>query len=143
MLIPANLLVSTENNEISSRAVTSLTCKGHKRRRHHLPHHHDSTDCSPPDSRLNSAVNTSKTSQQNELEAIQRWSAICRMWPWIYAHVACTHRHVVRENYFVYGKFVYVRKFYKMSIFFPTMTSIKNSFCAFLAGVKTYTHTKN
>jgi len=30
-----------------------------------------------------------------------------------------------------------------MFIFFPTMTSIKNSFCAFLARVKTYTHTKN
>ena len=26
--------------------------------------------------------------------------------------------------------------------FFPTMTSIKNSFCVFLATVKTYTHTK-
>ena len=25
----------------------------------------------------------------------------------------------------------------------PTMTSIKNSFCAFLARVKTYTHTNN
>ena len=30
-----------------------------------------------------------------------------------------------------------------MFIFFPMMTSIKNSFCAFLARVKTYTHTKN
>jgi len=30
-----------------------------------------------------------------------------------------------------------------MFIFFPTITSIKNSFCAFLARVKTYTHTKN
>ena len=30
-----------------------------------------------------------------------------------------------------------------IKIFFPTKTSIKNSFCAFLARVKTYTHTKN
>ena len=30
-----------------------------------------------------------------------------------------------------------------MFIFFPTMTSVKNSFCVFLARVKTYTHTKN
>jgi len=29
-----------------------------------------------------------------------------------------------------------------MFIFFPTMISIKNFFCAFLARVKTYTHTK-
>ena len=28
-------------------------------------------------------------------------------------------------------------------IFFPAITSIINSFCAFLARVKTYTHTKN
>jgi len=39
------------------------------------------------------------------IEAIQRWSAICRVWPW-------------------------------------TLTYQK-SFCAFLARVKTYTHTKN
>jgi len=46
------------------------------------------------------------------------------------------------ESLFTFGKFVYVRKFYKMFIFFPTMISIKNSFCEFLARVKTYTHTK-
>jgi len=30
-----------------------------------------------------------------------------------------------------------------MFIFFPTMISIKNSFCAFLTRVKTYTHAEN
>jgi len=44
---------------------------------------------------------------------------------------------------FTFGKFVYVQKFYKMFICFSVMTSIKNYFCAFLASVKTYTHTKN
>ena len=44
---------------------------------------------------------TKKTIKKIKLEAIQRWLAICRVWP------------------------------------------IKNSFCAFLARVKTYTHTKN
>jgi len=44
----------------------------------------------------------------------------------------------------MFGKFVYIQKFfYKMFIFFPMMTSIKNSFCVFLAKVKIYTHTKN
>ena len=47
--------------------------------------------------------------------------------------------YIVKTSLFTFGKFVYIRKFY---IFFPMMTSIKNSICAFLARVKTYTHTK-
>jgi len=50
-------------------------------------------------------VNNIGIESKYELEAIQRWSVICRVWPWT--------------------------------------LPIKNSFCAFLARVKTYTRTKN
>ena len=48
----------------------------------------------------------------------------------------------VKTSLFTASLFTF-KKFYKMFIFFPTMISIKNSSCAFLARVKTYTHTKN
>jgi len=57
-----------------------------------------------------------KTDQGHcELETTQRWWAICHLWPWT---CACTHRHVVctHKISFIYGKFVYVQKFYKTSL---------------------------
>jgi len=31
-----------------------------------------------------------------QLEATQRWLAICRVWSWTCVHIACAHRYVVR-----------------------------------------------
>jgi len=77
-----------------------------------------------------------------QLEAIQRWLAIWRVWlldsP---ARIACVQGSPVCRHNIVYKtKDVRFESFIK--IFFSTMTSIKNSLCAFLAMVKIYTRTK-
>jgi len=68
-----------------------------------------------------------------QLEAIQRWSAIWWVWSWTCVHIPAPIDMLYVES-----------SLFTPSLFtFPTMTSIKNSFCVFLATVKTYTHTKN
>jgi len=33
---------------------------------------------------------------ETKLEAIQRWSALCGVWPWTCTHIACAHRYIER-----------------------------------------------